>query len=74
MWLLCRSSHSEKVWKSSLSKNRIVLQKSQHMREGKSLLERKKNKQIRLVIKFNWNYFPERFPHPEKYLYEIPRE
>ena len=71
MWLLCRSSHSEKVWKSSLSKNRIVLQK---LREGKSLLERKKNKQIRLVIKFNWNYFPERFPHPEKYLYEIPHE
>ena len=62
------------MWKSSLSKNRIVLQKSQHMREGKSLLERKKNKQIRLVIKFNWNYFPERFPHPEKYLYEIPHE
>ena len=35
---------------------------------------KKKNKQIRLVIKFNWNYFPERFPHPEKYSYEIPHE
>ena len=72
MLLLCRSSHSEKVWRSSFSKNKIVLDKSQHMREGKSLFENKP--QIRLVIRFNWNYFPERFLHPGKYSYEIPHE
>ena len=27
----------------------------------------KKKSQINLAITFNWNYFPEKFPHPEKY-------
>ena len=60
--------------KSSLSKNKAVLKKSQHMRERKLLFELKKHKQIRLVITFNKNYFPERSPHPGKYSYEIPHE
>ena len=34
----------------------------------------KKNPQIRLVITFNWNCFPERFPHSGKYSYEISHE
>ena len=62
------------MWKSSLSKNQVVLKKSQHMREGKSLFEKKNKKQITLVITFNWNYFPERFPHPGKYSFEITHE
>ena len=32
---------------------------------------KKKKKQIILLITFNWNYFPERFPHSGKYTYEI---
>ena len=62
------------MWKSSLFKNQVVLKKSQHMREGKSLFEKKNKKQITLVITFNWNYFPERFPHPGKYSFEITHE
>ena len=38
---MCRSSHSEEVWRSSFSKNKVVLKKSQHMREWKSLFENK---------------------------------
>ena len=38
----------KKCEKSSLSKNKVVLKKSEHMREGKSLFEKK-----RLVIMFN---------------------
>ena len=44
------------MWRSSFSKNKTVLKKSQHMREGKSLFENKS--QIELVIMFNSNYFP----------------
>ena len=44
MYLLCRSSHSEKLWKSSLSKNKVVLKKSQGMRDEKSLFGKKTNK------------------------------
>ena len=28
-------------------------------------------KKIKLVITFNWNYFPKRFSHPDKYSWEI---
>ena len=34
----------------------------------------KKISQIKLVITFNWNYFPESFPHPGKYAWGISRE
>ena len=64
----------KKCEKYNLSINKVVLKKSLHMREGKSLFEKKKSTEIRLVTTFNWNYFPERFPHPGKYLYEIPHE
>ena len=40
--LLSRSSYSEKVWRSSFYQNTVVLKKWQHMREGKSLFEKKK--------------------------------
>ena len=55
---MCRSSYSEKVWRSSFYQNKVVLKKWQHIREGKSLFEKKKR--WRLI-------FPKRFPHPYKY-------
>ena len=64
MQLLCRSSHSEKVWRSSFSKNKAILEKLQHMREEKSLFEKKNKKQIRLGITFNLNYFPRELSSP----------
>ena len=41
-YLLCQSSYFEKVWRSIFSQNKIVLNKWQHIREGKSRFEKKK--------------------------------
>ena len=48
--LLCRSSYSEEMWRSSFSQNKVVLKKLLNMQEGKSPF---KKKQINLVITFN---------------------
>ena len=70
--LLCRSSHSEKVWRSSFSKNKVALKKPQHIPEGKSLLEKKLK--LDQWLRLSEIIFPERFSHPGKYSYEIPHE
>ena len=46
------------------------------MPEGKSpfAFEKKKKSQIELLITFNQNYLSERFPHPDKYSWEISYE
>ena len=49
--LLCRCNNSEEVWKFSFSESKAVPKKSQNMREGKLLFEKKS--QIKLVIMFN---------------------
>ena len=69
----CEKSRGNEELAISLSKNTVVLKTSQHIQEGKSLFEKQtqKTKQIRLMITFNWNCLPERFPHPGKYSYEI---
>ena len=58
--LLCQSCYSEEVWRSIFSENKAVLEKLQHVPEGKSAFEKKS--QIRLVIKFNWICFPRDVP------------
>ena len=40
--LVCRSSYSEKMWRSRFSQNKVVPKKRQHMRERKSLFVKKK--------------------------------
>ena len=53
--------------------NKTVLNKSLIMREEKSPFENKKS-QIKLVITLDWNFFPERFPHPDMYSWGISFE
>ena len=59
------------MWRKSFSKNKVVLKKPQHMREGKKFEKKspfeKKNKLVEII-------FPESFPHPGKYSYYIPHE
>ena len=60
------------MWKSCVSENKVVLKKSLNMWEGKCPFEKKS--QIKLVITFNWNQFPEMFPHLDKHSWGISYE
>ena len=53
------------MWRSGFSGNKLFW-KSCNICEKENLHFKKKS-QINLAITFNWNYFPEKFPHPEKY-------
>ena len=58
---MCRSSYSEKRWRSSFYQNKVVLKKWQHARREIAIW--KKRNQIRLPITFN---FPQEVPSPLK--------
>ena len=57
-------SWRKKAWRSSLSKNKAVLEKLQFMREGKSLFE--KNPKLDKWLCLLEIIFSKRFPHPDK--------
>ena len=64
-YLLCRSSYSEELSRSSFSGNKVVLKKLQHMWEEKSPFE-KKNPKLNYWLRLVKIIFPERFPQPDK--------
>ena len=60
----------KKCEKVAYPKIKLSWKRRNTCQRGNRYLQKKKKKKI----DYWWNYFPERFPHPEKHSYEIPNE